>query len=1028
MYEYLLLKYIKMNMNYRYKYNDGTNGFTELFTISQELPNYTRRYTNFDYYLFHQAYNKSIYLQNKKEYIDDCIKNKRGRYICWNEKLADFGRLVFDFDFKKGDDNYNIIVSKFPLNKYEPNGFIEEIQSLIKHALINLGYKDLVNVLDMNSIKWYDDIVCDWNTKVSPWCWSTCCREDKISYHLTLPFITCIKEKIDHGYMKEEVISTCPNLLQNTLRLIYSEITRLFNIKYNCDINLIDMEMCKSNHDLRLPGMTKRDNIGSKEHTLKFISNHNIMHAISCVQLYMIPSSLYMILDNSLFVGYEISAHKDIQYDSCDEDERDSIWELLQEYYPDITSLYNDIKFKKGSRISVFQLIRKNSECICPVCMRKHKKTDPFIQKSFGRYILTCWRWISKGEEIVDLNGPKELGTYEFEGEETLDEWKDRTKANAINRYKPLYSNVGNIPKEKIQYINEMEMPIRPYDKDTYICSPMASCKTKGVYVDVSKYDSYCFLSTRIIQASKYNKDMKESTLYKSEKDWRKVKRLVVQLESFHSVTTPSFDVLILDEIETLLRILKSKTLGDPLTTISRLIYYLTVCKKVIVLDAFLKAETVKWIIDIRGKDYDVIINMYKSIQRNGNRHVKQYKTKNMWVAKIKGDSRRKVIACMSKKIAKGVYDMLMGKGEKSLLITSETPDHIKYMDPNGENSWCMYHNIIYTPALANSISYEKNRFDILYVYACKGSCSPEDLIQMTGRVRSLSDQMVHLYVNRYFGTIDRKLDEDEMEKELSLSKLGRIREWLPTNEKAVHKYMMYRAKIFGNKVVMPIFANMWNVIGKNIQNLYARIMVDNGLGQRCFEEVLHSIMIDLGWTIETGVEYEEKIKLPKYTVSANKTDMDVYLSYINKEWKESMDVYHNVWLKGKQSNIKTIASIVREYDNTDEKNTVAKPEQINQDLDIVFSIGEQVFDHTSGYTTLVFETKDWMRLEPVVTRLGSWFGVRPGKHKWEWLGKFFYDVLLIKGTVKSSSLNNKRMYTYKLYFDNSIWCNIKMR
>jgi hypothetical protein len=55
-----------------------------------------------------------------------------------------------------------------------------------------------------------------------------------------------------------------------------------------------------------------------------------------------------------------------------------------------------------------------------------------------------------------------------------------------------------------------------------------------------------------------------------------------------------------------------------------------------------------------------------------------------------------------------------------------------------------MYDTVIITPAVLNGISFVKDHFDTLYIYATKDGCDPFDIIQMSYRSRIFRDGDIH--------------------------------------------------------------------------------------------------------------------------------------------------------------------------------------------------------------------------------------------------------------------------------------------
>lgn len=510
--------------------------------------------------------------------------------------------------------------------------------------------------------------------------------------------------------------------------------------------------------------------------------------------------------------------------------------------------------------------------------------------------------------------------------------WED-----ASGTFMPLYKDHSGIDAGHVKVFKRMEVGTNmiPEEGDLYICSAMGTSKTNSTYHILREADSYIVIGGRTIQDIKYHRALDGSTLYRSRADWQRDEKVVVQFESLHHIQKFDHAVLYIDEGESILRLLTSTTLDKKeLKTLSVLLKLLEGCGRIIVMDAFLKKETVMEFLKMRiGREYTVLINQYRMVERNGMTRVYDYSHKEQWVAKILGDRRRKVIVTLSKAIADSLRWELERLGQSVLVITSDSPDYVKNMEPNGEGGWKNYHNVIYTPALANSVSFIEKHFDVKYAYGCKKSASHEDLIQMLGRVRQVTDDSVHLSVDGGFAPDDEST--------------AMYTKFEPMDRELLTEWMKYGSELFEGVTYKPLFVEIWDALHPWIHSAYLRQYTDRALGQRYFKKLLFMVMEEtLGWEIVRQYVPEiEGAKLEKALPTINEGDLAVFHHFVEKEWDGAVQVYDRVWDKGQQYAVKFAATLRRGYERLPSgEDDVGKGAQVREYVGKVFELGGMRF------------------------------------------------------------------------------------
>lgn len=609
-------------MKWRYQYNNSG----DKLTISREInESGARQFSNPDLTDMMLEYNK--------------LMKKPGKE-CWHEKLGNHGRIVFDFDISKGTDKYQQVVEKYQQDSsYEPIGYRNDIESLIVESLRKLNRYKEVQILLQKEVEW---MTFPFNSVASPFCWISGCREDKISYHLILPFITCIL--VDNGNGEE--VAEGSETLQIAMKELYNTMSQICKDSYL----LPDMNLLTKNHEIRLPGFCKYGY--GPDTRLRFIGGHKIMHALSFIYPSYVSSDLHYVIDRDII--FKSLCDKDSSVnDEIDIELKDKLWNMIPR---DIRDKYIDMEYKDGR----FYMKPLSQGVECPVCCRCHEKNIPHISAYEGTYILTCWQWIRGIHTHMEGNGPIYIGQY---GDTDIREaYRHKLSSRSVKRYNCVCTS--SVAERDLISLNQRDLMYNIIGQhDLYIKSAMGTGKTKLLSHILNDKDSYLIISNKIMQAHKYNNIFPECTLYGS-KDWTEssVKKLIVQMESIHHLKRDRYQYVILDEVESLLRILISETLyGKEVATISKLIDVISRCDIVIVMDAFLKDSTIEWIRSCRiGKAFKVIINEFKQIERSGYRVVNVIPKRTQFVAKIRDDNTKKAIACLSKSVANTLYDMLV--------------------------------------------------------------------------------------------------------------------------------------------------------------------------------------------------------------------------------------------------------------------------------------------------------------------------------------------------------------------------------
>lgn len=233
--------------------------------------------------------------------------------------------------------------------------------------------------------------------------------------------------------------------------------------------------------------------------------------------------------------------------------------------------------------------------------------------------------------------------------------------------------------------------------------------------------------------------------------DRKRHPRVICQVESMwklgvHLGGAHTFDVVIMDEVESVLRHHASPTVKAPHMTMAILVALMQAAKRgIITMDAFWGAATHEFLEELQLSN-QLVINAHRPPPRT----FSFTNDGDWWQQRIVDDLKagvNVVLASMSTERIFRVKDALLSTGvlqEKDILMhTSKTDDAIKASLVNVDALWSNYRFVAYSPTISAGVDFSTAHFHRMYLYVCTMSCSPLGTMQMTGRVRKLEDRTV---------------------------------------------------------------------------------------------------------------------------------------------------------------------------------------------------------------------------------------------------------------------------------------------
>lgn len=311
------------------------------------------------------------------------------------------------------------------------------------------------------------------------------------------------------------------------------------------------------------------------------------------------------------------------------------------------------------------------------------------------------------------------------------------------------------------QYLNnssEVMKLLKQFEKILLVKSQMGTGKSELIsnYLDTFKPERVLWISVRQTYSTNIKErfkdygfinylDDKENFMYKN--------KIIVQLESLSQLEKNHrirpFDLVILDEIESILYHFDSSTIAHKSSSTFDLLYML--CKsaktKIIGLDADLSTRSIEYSKDL-DPNYKLIINNYKK----SDIVISLTDNKDWWIGEIKKAVESKLNCCVIGLSTKLLYqiDELLGVMEISKIThTRDSDDKFKKELANVNTFWTKYQVVLYSPTITVGVDFTNLHFDKVFSIISPNTASPRTFKQMLGRLRNLkSNEIISFYQN----------------------------------------------------------------------------------------------------------------------------------------------------------------------------------------------------------------------------------------------------------------------------------------
>jgi len=308
---------------------------------------------------------------------------------------------------------------------------------------------------------------------------------------------------------------------------------------------------------------------------------------------------------------------------------------------------------------------------------------------------------------------------------------------------------------EKDDKMVQKLIKLKKHLKSLCYWSAMGSGKSYLMEYDVKRFGfkRVLIISTR----QSYANNMIENFIaldfvnYLDDKQWIKKDRMIVQLESLtkilRNLVVEPFDLIILDECESILYQFASSTIAESSRDTFQLLH--TLCSleqtKVLALDADWGERSEKFIKSLGS--YEVIQNTYQA----SDRHIQltpnyDYYNEKVFDSINKGENVCLVI--LSTKEIAYYKKKLKAMGIKFIIHTRDTDDELKRLLKTVNDLWILYQVVIYSPAVSVGVDFCVKHFHKIFAYIVPNTASPRMFLQMLGRVRDVKDHSILTYYN----------------------------------------------------------------------------------------------------------------------------------------------------------------------------------------------------------------------------------------------------------------------------------------
>lgn len=230
--------------------------------------------------------------------------------------------------------------------------------------------------------------------------------------------------------------------------------------------------------------------------------------------------------------------------------------------------------------------------------------------------------------------------------------------------------------------------------------------------------------------------------------------RVICQIESLSKLVDmefwyddeeyPKYNLIIMDEVTSLLNHYSSPTVTDKLITFQRMLNLIGEAK-VLALDGDFDNRAYSYLKDL-DSNIQVIENIYSAQDKIFHFYQSSNEFDKIMIEKLK-QKKKIVIATMASEDA-NKYTQILQQYDNTLKIithTGKTDEKLKKYLKNVNDFWNKYDVVIYSPTIESGLDFNIEYFDNFFGILSSGSTSQRCFLQMCARIRKLTDLNIHI-------------------------------------------------------------------------------------------------------------------------------------------------------------------------------------------------------------------------------------------------------------------------------------------
>jgi len=331
--------------------------------------------------------------------------------------------------------------------------------------------------------------------------------------------------------------------------------------------------------------------------------------------------------------------------------------------------------------------------------------------------------------------------------------------------FNKLFNQLTSLKTDGFSYVEYNEPYVRDYPSNFDIVierSPMGTGKTSSIKRLLDLYDNpkrCLYLSPRIIFSHNIEGEFKNYGFinYKTQGFNPSSDRVICSIESIHRLQGQIYDLIIMDESETVLCAFNSPTLKKIKPCIDAFEFIFKNSRKIIAMDAMMSNRTRDFFNNLMpDRSKQIRVNTFSPVKRTAY----MLPSGKALISKIKEKLQkgfRCVVASASNgfchKVIEDLHDIIQEKKVK--FYEAKTGDTIKHECIDARTAWKDLDLLLYTPTITVGVNFDlPDMFDYLFIYGSDLTTSVRDMFQSSMRVR-------HIKTNTMFYTYHKSYDHD---------------------------------------------------------------------------------------------------------------------------------------------------------------------------------------------------------------------------------------------------------------------------